>query len=136
MKNETLVLRYLSEKVRNNEKLPCLEDMAKDLRFNYFTLAGTLRRLSEQEKIVYKRGKVISVRVVDIKGNNVVKKVEQHECKYTINELKEKYDDCVKEVICEFIKNVDSSAFNKESLNNILTNVTNITDKIKERMFK
>lgn len=136
MKNDSLVLKYLSDKVRNNEKLPCLEDMAKDLGFNYFTLAGVLKRLNEQEKIVYKRGKVSSVRVVDIKGHNVIKKVEQHESKYTFNELKEKYDNCVKDVICEFIKNVDSSAFNKETLNNILTNVTTITDKIKERMFK
>lgn len=136
MKNEVYVLKVLNEKIRNREKLPCISDFAKELKMPYSTLACILIRLNNQEKIVYKRGKILSVKVVDIKGNNIIKKVEQHENKYSVNELKEKYDNCVKEVVCDYIKNIDSSAFNKETLNNILTNVTTITDKIKEKMFK
>lgn len=63
MRNELYVLKALNEKVRNGEKLPCISDFAKELNMAYPTLAGVLIRLNKQEKIVYKNGKILSVKM-------------------------------------------------------------------------
>ena len=127
---------YLTDKVRNNETIPSLREVAKDIDVNYSTMCGVLQQLNKQGKIVYKCGKIKRVLTENIKGENIQKAVEQHKNKYTISELEEKYNKIVKDIICECINNIDASSFTNDNINNVLTNITLITNKVKDRLFK
>lgn len=41
-----------------------------------------------------------------------------------------------KEIVCEYIKNIDASSFTNENINKTLTSITLITNKIKDKLFK
>lgn len=130
------VMNYLTNKVKNGEKLPSLSDLSKELNINYATLSDNLIKLRKMNKISYKSGKILNVYLENYKGNVVPQAVQQHKNKYSIKELEEKYDKIVKEIVCEYIRDIDASSFTNDNINKVLTSITLITNKIKNKLFK
>lgn len=135
-KTQLIIMNYLVRKVANGGKIPSLHDMARELGINYFTLSDNLIKLNKLGKINYKGGKILNVYTETHKGNMEYRKVEQHKNKYSVKELEEKYDKCVKEIVCEYINAIDPSSFTNDNLNNVLSNITSITNKLREKLFK
>jgi DNA-binding transcriptional regulator YhcF (GntR family) len=130
------IMNYLTSKVQNGEKISSLQDLADELGINYFTLSDNMIKLNKLGKVNYKSGKILNVYTETYKGNVEYRKIEQHKNKYSIRELEEKYDKCVKEIVCEYINAIDPSSFTNDNLNKVLSNITNITNKLKEKLFK
>ena len=135
-KTQLIIMNYLVRKVANGGKIPSLQDMAKELGINYNTLCDNLLKLNAKGKIKYRWGKIINVYTETHKGNVEYCKVEQYKTKYSMKELEEKYDKCVKEIVCDYIKAIDPSSFTNDTINNTLNSITTITNTLKEKLFK
>lgn len=134
--NQIKIMNYLINKVKNGEKLPCLDDMSKDLEIKYCTLSDNLIKLRKMGKIDYKCGRVLRVIMEDFKGVVSPKVVEQHKNKYTIGEFEDKYNQAVKDLVCDYVKSIDANAFGDlNNINKIMGNITFITNKLKEKLF-
>lgn len=135
-RTQVKILLYLQAKARKGEIMPSLPDLAKELNVNYSTLSDNLGKLRKMGKINYKCGKILNVYAETPKGNIEFKPVEQHKTKYGVKELEEKYDKCVKEIVCEYINKIDASSFTNENINKIVNGITTLTNNLKERLFK
>lgn len=135
-RTQVKILLFLQSKARKGEKISSLQDLSSELNINYYTLSDNLIKLNKLGKINYKGGKILNVYTETHKGNMEYRKIEQHKNKYSMKELEDKFDECVKEIICDYIKSIDASSFNNVNLNNVISNITNITDTLKEKLLK
>lgn len=135
-KTQVKILVYLQGKARKGEKIPSLQDLADTLNINYYTLSDNLIKLRKLGKIEYKGGKIINVYTENCKGMIVPTKTQQHKNKYSVKELEEKYDKCVKEIICEYISKIDASLFTSDAFSKDVSSITNITNNLKSKLFK
>lgn len=128
---------YLVAKVKNNETIPNLTQMGIELAISRQTLSACLIRLANKGKIKYRKGQVLMVQIpqANAQFERTFKTVKQEE-KMSTSELKQRYDEIVKEIITNFIKAIPSEELNAESIMQYSTSILNITNNIKEKLFK
>ena len=135
-RTQVKILLFLQSKARKGEKIPSLQDLSSELNINYYTLSDNLIKLNKLGKINYKGGKILNVYTETHKGNMEYCKIEQHKNKYSVKELEDKFDKCVKEIVCDYIKAIDPSSFTNDTINNTINNITNITNTLRDKLFK
>ena len=157
------VYNYLCELVKNNQDIPCLTEMHKD-RFendmHITTLMEVLKQLDKEDKIIYRRGKIMAVYVKDLTKEKdtgkTLKYVKQEEpveeeimeepevieepeeieepteCVMEITDS-EKFDKAVKELVVDYLNNADITT--REEVVSYVDALYKITDKLKDKLY-
>lgn len=155
------VYNYLVELAKENKPIPNLTGLG--VAFNDMhltTLMTVLKELDKDEKIIYRKGRIIAVNVPSVRSTKEkeIKYAKQEEtykdvkvtddvieepyveCKGETDmmsdiqlDFKDKYDRAVKDLIAEYILNADITS--KEDIITYVETLMKITDKLKEKLF-
>jgi len=159
------VYNYLCELAKNNQDIPCLTEMHKN-RFendmHITTLMEILKQLDIEDKIIYRKGKVMAVYVKDLSKekengktlvnvstqekidlDNVVEEepieeTEEERVEENMSDLQletqiQNYDKAVKELIADYIMNADITT--RDEIVEYVDAILKITDKLKTKLF-
>ena len=154
------VYDYLVSETKQGHEIPNLTTLSRTVftDMHLTNLMEILYTLSVQGKIIYKRGKVLAVSVPKVNGvrereykfmknndniNNVhvttpvadrIIKENKQELAEEKNETEvQKFDKVVKEVIADYI--LKSNARTKDDMIKYIEAITNITDKIRKKLY-
>lgn len=130
------IYKHLVMIAKEGITIPSLQDLADDLGMNYYTLSDNLIKLRKLGKIEYKSGHILGVYTENVKGVVAPSKTQQHKNKYSMNEIEDKFDECVKKIVLDYIKGIDKKEFTNNNINNTISSITSITNKLKEELFK
>lgn len=155
------VYDYLVGLAKEDKNIPCLSrlhDVFNDMHVS--NLAYVLQSLHDDNKIIYKRGKIIAVNIPSVKSTTgkeikyvkqqedtvepqVVETVEPVETQEPESEVIEPitnnigiddFDKNVKDLIADYILNADITT--KEDIISYVNAIMNITDKLKKKLFE
>ena len=107
-------------------------DISSDLDIPYSSLRDTFLILQSQKKLSYSRGKVTLLKIAEGTIEKDTFKQVQTQGKLTYNEFLEKYDNAVKDIISDLIRN--STANSKDEFIKYIESITNITDTLRNKL--
>lgn len=130
------VENYLVEKAKNNEPIPNANRISTELGLGSSTVFYALQSLAKKNKIKYSNGKVLMVLTPQANAQfERTFKTVKHEVKVSPSDLKEKYDEVVKEIITNFIKEIPSEELTTERITQCSNSILNISNNIKNKLF-
>lgn len=127
-----MVYNYLCLLEMEGRKIPNLTGLSKIINnMHITTLMDILKTLDKEHKIIYHKGKILTVNITELKAETP-EPVEEEKDKKT--SLETKFDLAVKDVIAEYITNANITT--RDEIIGYVDAIVKITDKVKNKIFK
>ena len=164
LQKKTNIYGHLQTLVKEGHTIPPMKELMKELKELYGitdcqgNICKLLQELDQEDKIIYKNGKVLAVNLKDVKSDTgkTLKYVKQEEpveeeimeepeeieepelieepteCVMEITDS-EKFDKAVKELVVDYLNNADITT--REEVVSYVDALYKITDKLKEKLY-